>query len=148
MEGPGKAKRKTSGQGERPLNKGEGGEEGRRREERYRVERGWLRWSYGVPRVATFRLATHDFLAFLSHVLFAPLLEESHALAPAVGPPEVAAAGGVVAAIVGAVVAGPHAPDAGTPKKVDIRRASEQKIRRVLLCSVMMEVVGSREHED
>lgn len=72
------------------------------------------------------------FLYFsFSRFLFAPLLEEAHALAPAVGPPEVAAAGRVVAAVVGAVVAGSHAANAGAPKKVDIRRASEQKIRSV-----------------
>ena len=39
--------------------------------------------------------------------LLPPLLEEPHALASAVGAPQVAPAGGVVAAVVGAVVAGP-----------------------------------------
>lgn len=40
------------------------------------------------------------------------------------------------------MVAGTHASDARTPKKVNIRRASEQKIRRVSLGLMMMEVVG------
>lgn len=65
-----------------------------------------------------------------SNTLFPPLLEETHALAPAVGPPQVAPAGGVVAAVVGAVVTGTSAADAGPPKKVDVGGTSEQTIRK------------------
>lgn len=62
-------------------------------------------------------------------------------MASAVGAPQVASAGGVVAAVVGAVVARPSTADAGPPKKVDIGRTSEQTMRMVLLGLVMMVMV-------
>lgn len=54
-----------------------------------------------------------------------PLLEEAHALAAAVGPPEVAPARGRVAAVPGAVVAVAATPHTGAPENVDQRRTSE-----------------------
>lgn len=54
-----------------------------------------------------------------------PLLEEAHALAATVGPPQVAAARGRVATVPGAVVAVPTAADARTPENVHQRRSSE-----------------------
>lgn len=54
-----------------------------------------------------------------------PFLEEAHALATAVGPPKVAATGGRVAAVPGAVVTVPATTDARTPENVDQRRSSE-----------------------
>lgn len=77
-----------------------------------------------------------------SNTLFPPLLEETHALAPAVGPPQVAPAGGVVAAVIGAVVTGTPAADAGPPKKVDVGGTSEQTIRKIELSIMMMVVAG------
>lgn len=57
--------------------------------------------------------------------LLPPLLEEAHALAAAVGAPEVAPAGGGVATVARAVVAVASPPDAGAPENVDQRRTSE-----------------------
>lgn len=54
-----------------------------------------------------------------------PLLEEAHALTTAVGPPEIAAAGGGVATVAGPMVAVPSPPDTRTPENVDQRRTSE-----------------------
>lgn len=55
----------------------------------------------------------------------APLLEEAHALAAAVGPPEVTPARGRVAAVSWPVVAVATSPDTGAPENVDQRRTSE-----------------------
>lgn len=57
-------------------------------------------------------------------LLLAPLLEQAHALAAAVGAPQVAAAARVVAAVVGPVVAVAAAPDARPPVYIEIRRPS------------------------
>lgn len=54
-----------------------------------------------------------------------PLLEEPHALAAAVGAPEVAPAGGGVAAVAWPVVAVASSLDTGAPENVDQRRSSE-----------------------
>lgn len=54
-----------------------------------------------------------------------PLLEEAHALAATVGPPEVAAAGGRVATVAGPMVAVAAPTDARAPENVDQRRTSE-----------------------
>ena len=54
-----------------------------------------------------------------SAMLFAPLLEETHPLAPAVRTPQVAAAGTVVAAVFRSVVAVPTPPDACASEKVN-----------------------------
>ena len=76
------------------------------------------------------------------NTLFPPLLEDTHTLAPAVGPPKVAPAGGVVAAVVRAVVTGTPSTDAGPPKKVDVGGTSEQTIRKIELIIMMMLMVG------
>lgn len=55
-------------------------------------------------------------------VLLAPLLEEPHALAAAVGSPQVAAAARVVAAVIGTVVAVASSPNARPPEDIDQRR--------------------------
>jgi len=54
----------------------------------------------------------------------APFLEEAHPLALAIGAPEVAAAAGAVAAVLGPVVAVAAAPYAGSPKQVYQRGTS------------------------
>lgn len=54
-----------------------------------------------------------------------PLLEEAHSLAATVGAPEVAAAGGGVAAVPRTVVTIAAPPNTGTPENVDQRRSSE-----------------------
>ena len=54
-----------------------------------------------------------------------PFLEEAHSLTSAIGPPEVASAGGRVATVTGTMVTVPSTPYARTPENVDQRRTSE-----------------------
>lgn len=70
-----------------------------------------------------------------------PLLEEAHALAAAVGAPEVAAAGRGVAAVAGTVVTVAAPPDTGTPENVDQRRTSEtiSSNTNLSLCSTCLD---------
>lgn len=64
-----------------------------------------------------------------------PLLEEAYALAAAVGAPQVAAAGGRVAAVARPVVAVPSAREARTPENVHQRRSSETTLFKTNLSS-------------
>lgn len=71
-----------------------------------------------------------------------PFLEEAHALASAVGAPEVTTAGGGVAAVAGPVVAVPAAPNAGSPENVDQRRTFPNILQQLQVCRVLA-VVGN-----
>lgn len=56
--------------------------------------------------------------------LFAPFLEEAHALTAAVGAPQVASARRVGTAAVGSVVAVARSSDAGAPKNINQGRGA------------------------
>lgn len=63
----------------------------------------------------------------MAGISLAPLLEETHALAAAVRAPQIAAAGAVVAAVVGTVVTVAAATNARAPINIDFWRPSGRK---------------------